>query len=805
MQRTQTSGATSAPRLTRVARATALCLAPWLAQTTSWAQTPTAPTPAAATTAPAEAAPALEQIVITARKRLEPLQAVPVAVSAFSGDSLERQKITATQDLQFSLPNAMLTGGDRFTIRGIGNNAIGGENGVGLAVNGAAFAFWPTDELFDLERVEVLRGPQGTLFGRNTTGGALAVYTKRPTAEFGGNLSLELGNFNARRVGGMLNIPINDSLRQRFAGYVLKRDGFTRNEFTGNSIDGRDQYSVRSSTRLFLGDNTDINLVLGQYDEDSSRTRENKRLCKSDPVLGCSPNQLAFDSPNTNAVLLQQLGQFTGLVQPGQSIYAGALNPTDLRRVAADFDSTTRQKQSYASLEVAHEFEPATLTYVGGYSRQSINQKQDWDNAALPFRFPINITYDSAQGNTVTTNRLLTTSNDYFNDQFISHELRLNSKSTGALGWTTGVFLYNQSGSSGFRAYHPFVELIQKSQGRPAETWYISNETQRYENKAKAWFGEAQLKLSDALRATAGARWSSEERDTLQRGIVLTDVVPFTARPTIKDKAWTGRVAMDYVPAKDLLVYGSVASGYKGGGFNLGTSGPQSFKPEKVTAYELGFKSETLDRRLRANFSVFYNDYKNQQISQLVSAAVNTANVDATTRGAEAELTFAPTAALLLDANLSVLQTKYGNFLSVDPTNPAQNPAVNTPPVAVNIAGNKMPYSPKAKVKLGAQYTLPLFGSGWTATPRLDYVWQDKYYAREFNTANDLIDAWSVTNLQLRLANAGGNLQIKLYVKNLSDDNNITSSTPQDPLLGGYRNVRLMDPRTFGMQVEYKF
>jgi len=817
-------------RLSQMARACALCLAPWVAPT-AWAQqapADAAPAPAAAASEPATATPAstaattattaitptapeganvtgLDRIVISARKRLEPLQNVPVAVSAFNADSLERQKITQTQDLQFSIPNAVLTGGDRFTIRGIGNNAIGGENGVGLAVNGAAFAFFSNDELFDLERIEVLRGPQGTLFGRNTTGGALAVYTKRPTSEFGGNVSAEIGNYKHRRLGGSLNIPINDSVWQRFSGYMLKRDGFTTNEYTGNKIDGRDQYNVRSSTRLFLGENTEVNFMVGKFDEDSSRTRENKRLCKADPVLGCSPTELGFDSPDTNAVAFQQLGLLTGLVQPGQSIYAGALNPTDLRRVAADFDSISRQKQTYSTWEVAHDFEPVTLTYVGGFMIQNISQTQDYDNAALPFRFPVPITYDFAEGRTVTTTELLTTANDYFNDKFLSHELRLNSRGTGAFSWTTGVFSFKNTGSSGFRAYHPLIQLVQQAQGRPPETWYGSNETARYEVRARAWFGEGQLKLTDALRGTLGARWTSEDKKTLQRSLVLTDVVPFTQRPTIKDNAWTGRAALDYAVAEDQLLYGSISTGYKGGGFNLGPTGASSFAPEKVTAYEVGFKSEAFDRKLRANFSVFYNDYKNQQLSQRVSGAVTTANVDATTRGAEAELQFAPTPALLMDANLSVLRTKYGSLLTVDPSNPAQSLLASTPPVAVDIAGNELPYAPKTKVKLGAQYTLSLFDSGWTITPRIDYVWQDKYYAREFNTANDEIAAWSVTNVQVRFGNAKGDIQAKLFVKNLSDKNNITSSYVEDALLGSYRNVRLLDPRTFGLQVDYRF
>ena len=789
------------PRHTLLALAAGALMSPalCLAQATG--------TPAA--TAVQEEKPVLDQITITVRKRAEAAQTVPVAVSAFNADSLERAKITGAADLQFSIPNAVLTGGDRFTIRGIGNSSLGGDNGVGLAVNGASIGFAPQDELYDLERIEVLRGPQGTLFGRNTTGGALSIVTKRPTGELAGNLSLELGNYSQRRVGGMINIPITDDLRQRFAGYVLKRDGFTRNEFTGNAVDGRDQYSLRSSTRLLVGDKTDINLVLSVYDEDSSRTRETKRLCKADNVLGCSPNELAFDSPaygptvfNTlaNAVLIPR-----GFVTPGSNLFAGAPNPTNLRAVAADYDATFRSKLESATLEVAHEFDPVTLTYTGGYTRSSSEQNTDWDNAALPFRFAQTVTYNMSRDRTVTTDRVFTTDSSVGHSKGSSHELRVASKNKGMFNYTTGLFFLESEGGGGFYIWHPFFELFQKALGRPAETWFINGETLKSSTKASAWFGEAQFKLSDDLRATLGARWTHETKDTLSRNIVLTGTQPFVQRPTLDWKWWTGRASADYRLNKDAMVFASVATGYKGGGFNAGNAITPSYEPETVTAYEMGIKSELLGSTLRANASVFVNDYKNMQLAQRISGSAITSNADARTSGVEVELLFAPSRAVLLDANLSLLRTSIGNFLTVDAANPGQSLVSKTPEVAVNLSGKKLPHSPEKKIKVGGQYTTGLMDTGWTMTSRLDYVWQDKYFSREFNTATDVIAAWGVTNLQLRFANGKGNMEVKAYVKNLSDADHKTNIIIEDALIGSYRNVRLLDPRTFGVQVEYKF
>ena len=789
------------PRRTLLALAAGSLLAPMVCQAQA--------TATAAAAAAQEERPALDQITITARKRAEAAQTVPVAVSAFSADSLERAKITGAADLQFSIPNAVLTGGDRFTIRGIGNSSLGGDNGVGLAVNGASIGYLPQDELFDLERIEVLRGPQGTLFGRNTTGGALAIVTKRPTGELGGNLSLELGNYNQRRVGGMINIPITDDLRQRFAGYVLKRDGFTRNEFTGNAIDGRDQYSLRSSTRLMVGEKTDINLMVALYNEDSSRTRETKRLCKAVAVLGCSPNELAFDSPNYSSTVFNTLANAVliprGFVAPGSNIYAGAPNPTDLRAVAADFDATFRLKQESATLEISHQFEPFALTYTGGFSRSSTEQNTDWDNAALPFRFAQTINYNMSRDRTVTTDRLFTTDSFTNHSKSSSHELRVATDGKGFFNYTTGLFFLESEGGGGFFIWHPFFELFQKALGRPAETWFVNGETLKATTRASAWFGEAQFQASEDLRATLGARWTQEKKDTLSRNIVLTGTQPFTQKPTLDWSWWTGRASVDYRLNKDAMVFGSVATGYKGGGFNAGNAANPTFEPETVTAYEFGVKSELLASTLRANASVFLNDYKNMQLGQRISGSAITANADARTSGVEVELLFAPSRNWLLDANLSLLRTRIGDFLTVDAANPGQSLVTKTPEVAVNLSGKKLPHSPEKKIKVGGQYTAGLMNTGWTVTSRLDYVWQDKYFSREFNTATDQIGAWGVTNLQLRFANPKDTLQVKAYVKNLSDADHKTNIIIEDALIGSYRNVRLLDPRTFGVQVEYKF
>ncbi|WP_395780492.1 TonB-dependent receptor, partial [Aquidulcibacter sp.] len=243
--------------------------------------------PALAQGAPQTDDPAIETIIVVAQKREQAAQDVPIALSVFSASALERAQIEDATDIQFSIPNAVLTGNDRFTLRGIGTNALGSSDlGVQSFVNGAAIGYLPQNEFFDLARLEVLRGPQGTLYGRNTTGGAINVITQKPKAEWGGEASLQLGNYGGIRAGGAINIPLGERIATRLSGYGLSREGYTENQGTGNGIDGRDQWALRWTTTFDLGENTDITFVYGKYEEDSSRAREGKRLCKAHPVLG---------------------------------------------------------------------------------------------------------------------------------------------------------------------------------------------------------------------------------------------------------------------------------------------------------------------------------------------------------------------------------------------------------------------------------------------------------------------------------------------------------------------------------------
>lgn len=736
----------------------------------------------------------LETIRVVAQKREESIQDVPIAISAFGDEALRRAQIEDATDLQLSIPNAVLVGNENLTIRGIGGG------GVGAFINFAGIGQVPQNEFFDLERIEVLRGPQGTLYGRNTTGGAVNIITRKAGQDFEGNLNIQLGNFSTVRVGGALNIPITEGLAQRFAGYSQRRDGFTENLFTGNNIDDRDQWALRSTTSLDMG-NTRGDLVLGYFNENSSRARETKRLCKADPVLGCSATTLGFDSPASQTTILQALIGFTG-VAPGGLIYAGAPNPTDLRQVAADYDPTYDAEQFFGTLSIDQDFGSLVLTSVTGFNWNESVATTDWDNSALPYRFTAPLTYRLNEDTVITTDQLRTTDSFSADNQTWTQELRLGSQFGGPFNYVAGVFYSDTKSSNAFRIWHPSIEYLQRALGRPPQTWFVNTETPESRQEAWAVFGEGYLEVGPNTKLTAGARYTEEERSIRTRAIVLTPLLPFTLADLKGDK-WTGKLAIDHkadlAMTDETLLFASISTGFKSGGLNPGSNVKPSFGEETVTAFELGAKNTLLNGSMRANLSGFYYDYAGLQLAQRINAAFLTSNADATVWGLEGEFTWAPADGWLLDSNVSYLNTEIGDFVTVDAANPAQSATATTPEVFINLKGNELPHSPEFKIKVGGQYTWDTGHGDWQATLRMDAAWQSKYFSREFNIPTDEIDAWGFVDFQAKLASAAKGLSVSAYVKNVTDEDNITNIIVEDALIGRYRNARILEPRTYGI------
>ena len=342
-------------------------------------------------------------IIVTAQRQNQSLQEVPIAVSAFDAAALEAQQIENASDLQLTLPNVSFTKSNftasSFTIRGIGDLCVGVSCDSATAVHLNSAPLFATrlfeTEYFDLERVEVLRGPQGTLFGRNATSGVVNVVTAKPElGSFGGAGEFEYGNYNSIKVKGMLNVPLGDTMAFRAAGFYLNRDGFTRNTFDNSRIDDRDMYAIRGSLRWEPGADTTIDLMGYYFREDDNRMRIQKQLCQRDPtgVLGCLNNRRDFAKTNANSTFTGTLGSSEFLTINGipgtlglnslygPDAYANFVEAPDVRVVNTEFtpEYFTDELQLQAHFE--HNFGPIRLGMTGTYQETAVDSRQDYNN-----------------------------------------------------------------------------------------------------------------------------------------------------------------------------------------------------------------------------------------------------------------------------------------------------------------------------------------------------------------------------------------------------------------------------------------
>jgi len=380
-----------------------LMAAPVLAQTST----------AVGTTGTAPSTNAIDEIVVTAQRTSQSLQDVPIAISAFTADTLAKQQINNASDLQLTLPNITFTKSNFttgvFTIRGVGDLCVGVtcDSATAIHVNDLPLFFsriFETDYL-DLERVEVLRGPQGTLFGRNATAGVVNFITAKPDLKaIHAAVEGEYGNYNEYKVKGMINVPLTETLGVRFAGSYLNRGGYTFNEFNNTHIDGRDSYAARGSLRWQPTSATTIDLMGYYFHEKDNRLRNQKQLCQRDPtgVLGCLPGGLANQVTNANATLSgiftsrELLGVATAPFGPAGSAafralalgslygpdgYTGAVNPVDPRVVDTNYTPQYFADEIQASAKIEHDFGGVKVKVSGLYQRDRVDSSQDYNLA----------------------------------------------------------------------------------------------------------------------------------------------------------------------------------------------------------------------------------------------------------------------------------------------------------------------------------------------------------------------------------------------------------------------------------------
>jgi outer membrane receptor protein involved in Fe transport len=598
--------------------------------------------------ASAASSAAIEELVVTAQRREENIQSVPIAVSAFSGDTLKQMRIEGGADLLLAVPNVTFSrgnfGGYNFQIRGIGTKlvatsadaAIGiHQNNVPLTANNLADA-----DFYDVDRVEVLRGPQGTQFGRNTTGGLVNIITAKPSDTLSSRITAEYGNFNSVKLNGYLNLPLSSDFEVRAAGSYVKRDGYGHNVVTGNDIDGRDLWSGRLSARWKPTDRFTADVMWEHFDEDDNRARVAKQLCIKDPgptsvggvatnlpgrstqlylTQGCLPGDLhggnGLQAVNSAATLGGGLGILTGLITG--DAYTGKVQDPNLRNIESAFDPMYRAKSDLVILTLDDRLtDTLDVTFTASYAKNQQFTEADYNRTTPTQTF--NVTPLSPGG--VFTDPQVGPANQFRTIDFSNYdadqhtfELRMQSSFGGRFDFSLGASYLRYKTISDYYVTSNTLTAVSEGLFNAATPGcpltgslslpqcqyvdpsripdgsghnYFDNRT-AYQITSYAMFGEAYYKLTEDLKLTAGLRYTIDRKEAqpYEPGLFLPGSGLLALdQQRVEFKEPTGRLNLEWTPELSFtdksLIYLSYSRGYKGGGFNPPQSAGQQLFPD---------------------------------------------------------------------------------------------------------------------------------------------------------------------------------------------------------------------------------
>lgn len=728
----------------------------------------------------------LEEVLVTAQRREESMQETPISVTAISSDTLTEIGATDVSGVSDYTPGLVITptiGGSvnaGITIRGAGNfsNNLSRDNAVGMYLNGVPISktSGAIFDAVDLERIEVLRGPQGTLYGKNTIGGAINLITQKPSGEWGGQLRAGIGNKRLRETRASVDLPsagtVGEGLGEfsmRGSGFYRKRDGFYKNDGpSSDDFDNRDQWGLRFDASLLLTERFSVDYGYDRFNADQT------------------PPMLALTNSDAFAFVSPQLNPFVAAATQTQRPDA----------ISNDSAITSQSTVSGHTLTLHYDM-PGTA--IGDLSFKSITgyrdlhtlSMSDFDGTALDlFRFKIENDFDQ-----------------------LTQEFQLVG-STERTQYVVGLFYYE-------------------------DDWYTDNPRWLFqlggndfdvsqrgaENVSTAVFGQLTWTpdmFDDRMDLTLGGRWTEETKDAtnLAKDIsiynqdpsdpnagvfvrdpagnpVLTasgDLIPINA-----DDQWREFTPMANVTWRfndDVHGYAKVSTGFKSGGFNgVATSNAAfttPFSPETMTGYEVGLKSRLLDQRLQLNMSVFYNDYEDFQGDRFVQEVVGTLIVNAgsaSLQGMELELVARPTANLDITLNYSLLDASYDEFIGDGGVDVSRQ--------------RQFAYAPENTVFASIKYSFDPFSFG-SLSARLDYYWTDDYYITIIDDPTTNVDAYSLINARIDLSDipvGSGELRISAWGKNLSDEEYWNTAIN----LTAFTINQWADPRSYGLELAYRF
>jgi iron complex outermembrane receptor protein len=726
------------------------------------AQTAGGASPSSATAAPTTSAGQgheLEEIVVTAQRRAENLQDVPIAITVATGAQLQAVGVKTTEDLAIVTPGLTVSleaGALQPHIRGVGSSTAGPglEQPVATYVDGVYIAS-PVSALFTLDnidRIEVLKGPQGTLFGRNSTGGVIQLITKDPKFEPSGEANVSYGNYQDIAVAGYYTGGLTDKIAADVAvRYEHQGEGWGENIITHNPAGQLDlDLAVRSKVVFLVSDATSVRLAL-DYSERTTST-ETQHLNDKLP----SP----FNTPALG-------GPFS----------SGGTYNSDL-----NVDEIIHLKTGGASVQVDQDLGFASLKSITAYRDTYDAFPLDIDYTPLPLLLLQSATLDSQ----------------------VSQELQLSSASKSGYTWTTGLYYFHASDEN-----EPLTVDFGPSFFSPVPNVPVGitvNDKQLTDSYAA--YAQVSIPLPSESNLTLGGRYTHETKSVsgfqgfqVGGGPILSSPVP-TPDVGIPDRLsfsrFNYRVALDHKFDDDILGYVSYNTGFKSGGFNIDVAGNAPYQPETISASEIGIKSELLDRRLRLNAAGFYYNYQNIQVSRFIEGNQSIYNgAKARIYGADLDFEVRATSDLSLNGGASYINSEFQSF-------PAADYFVSVPgctPVqglcSASAAGNRLPYAPLATVNVGPTYKAQ-FGGG-TLTLNANYYWSAEFFAAPSNTTSQrpysLISAsatWKSADERYWVSLSGRNLGNTVYATFLGE-----SSEGSFDILGA--------PRTYWVTVGVKY
>jgi iron complex outermembrane receptor protein len=699
----------------------------------------------------------LEEIVVTAQRREESAQSVGIAMSVLSGQSLADKSIVYINDLQNAVPSLQVepafgSSQPQFRLRGVGfiDYTSNNTSAVGVSLDGVAFALpiQTQGQLFDIDRVEVLRGPQGTLYGRNTTGGEINFISNRPTAETHAGFSLEYGSHNEVNAEGFVSGAIADGLSGRLSVATEQGGAWQRNRVTGQSLGDKDKVAVRGQLQWEPAEAFNFRLGV-HWAQDKS---DEQGLYLLQPFKPGAPGAPTIPADTSRYV--------TGW----------ALNPVFAKLIGLNPDSKPGVNDSNNGVDLTSDidFGGVKLTGITAYNKLIRREYADWDATQ----------FDD--------------SDEYFNSDFnvFSQELRLASTGSGAFQWVTGVFYSNED------LHEDFYSDLTDRLGGIAVTTYeqIANSV--------GVFAQGNYQFTDELKLTLGVREDHENRELkgLNTGF-LPGVASLTGGAlgsSIISNLPSGKIELDYKPVTDTLIYESISRGVKSGGFtahNTTTAAlADPFEPEKLTAYEVGIKSD-VTRTLRVDTSVFYYRYKDQQIlGKIFDDASQTyvgrfVNANSRISGGETELEWRPTAAFSV--------SQYAGFAEGYYTSKLLNS--DTPPVDYDGRPESFP-----KWSYGGDASYSWNVGAYSLTAESNYSFHDTYSQFFLLGSNDFtIPKYWLANANLSLSPASGApWTVTLWVKNIFDK---SYDLTRNFFLPTSEVAAAGEPTTVGIRLTYKY